>query len=518
MSFGEYSAYDALGLAQLVRDGEVSPVELVDEAIARIERTNPQLNAVVTPMFESARRAAAAPLPPGPFRGVPFLLKDLAAACADVRLSEGCRFFAAQTPDHDSTLVRRYREAGLVIVGKTNTPELGILPVTEPELFGPAHNPWALGRTPGGSSGGAAAAVASGMVPAAQGGDGGGSLRIPASCCGLFGFKPTRARTPPGPDRSELLGGYALEHVITRSVRDSAALLDATAGPDEAACYPAPAAARPFLDEVRTPPGRLRVVVALRPPFPGEPHPDCVAAVEETARLLQELGHQVEWADMSLDQRALANDFFHLACGEIAAAIAHGEELLERRARRRDFEINTWLCAMIGRRLSAVDVILAKARMQAVGREVTAFLAGRDVILTPTLAAPPVPHGALAARGPEAALQKIVAVLGLSPLLGIPGITDAPVDRVFNFTPYTPLANATGQPSMSVPLHWNRDGLPIGSLFTGRFGDEATLFRLAAQLESARPWAQRRPPVHSDHPISAQPGVKRIERPAEVSL
>jgi amidase len=494
----EYATCDALGLAALVREGKVSPLELCDEAIRRIERTNPKLNAVVTPMFESARHAAAGPLPSGPFRGVPFLLKDLAAACAGFPLSEGSRFFAAQRPGYDSTLVRRYRQAGLVFVGKTNTPELGILPVTEPELWGPAHNPWRAGHTPGGSSGGSAAAVAAGLVPAAHGGDGGGSLRIPGSCCGLFALKPTRARTPPGPDRSELLGGLAVEHAITRSVRDSAALLDLASGPDPDAFYPAPAAARPFLEETRTPPGRLRIAVSVAPPFPGEVHPDCAAAAEEVARLCADLGHQVERRDLALDRDTMMRDLFTVACVEVAAAIAEGEAEVGRRARRRDFERDTWLCALIGRRTSAVAAMMARHRLQAAARQVAAFFTDSDLLLTPTLALPPVRFGALAAGGIEGVMSEVIASLGLRFLLGLPGVVDRSVRRVLAFTPFTPLANITGQPAMNVPLCWNADGLPIGTMFTARYGDEATLYRLAAQLETARPWAGRRPPVHAD--------------------
>jgi amidase len=494
--------YDAVGLAGLVRSGKISAAEVVEEAIARIERTNPALNAVVTPMYDQARRAAAGALPDGPLRGVPFLLKDLGASCEGVSLSDGSRFCAGVVADHDSTLVRRYRAAGLVIVGKANTPELGLLPVTEPELFGPTHNPWDPTRTPGGSSGGSSAAVAAGLVPAAHGGDGGGSLRIPASCCGIFGFKPTRGRTPPGPDHSELWSGMVVEHAVSRSVRDSAALLDATGAPDPDAAFAAPAAAGPFSDELGRPAGKLRVALSLVPPFSAPIHPDCTAAAEDAGRLLADLGHQVEAVEMvrelGLDQEGMARDFFLLVCTEVAAIIAEAEARVGRRAGHRDFERDTWLCGMIGRRRTAVEALRARARLQAASRKVAGFFATRDVLLSPTLAQPPVPVGGLKPRGAEAFLQGLVARFNLGFLLDLPGVIEKSVQQVFSFIPYTPLANYTGQPSMSVPLVWNAQGLPIGVMFTGRFGDDATLFRLAAQLEAARPWAQRRPPIHAD--------------------
>jgi amidase len=502
MPFTDYGAHDAVGLAALVRNGQVSPSELVEEAIGRIERINPSINAVVTPMFEQARRAAAGTLPDGPLRGVPFLLKDLAASFEGVPLSQGSRFCAQTIPDHDSTLVSRYRQAGLVVVGKTNCPEAGLVPVTEPELFGPTRNPWDPARTPGGSSGGSAAAVAAGLVPVAHGGDGGGSLRIPASCCGLFGLKPTRGRTPSGPDRSEYQNGLAIEHVVSRSVRDSAAFLDATAAPDPEAAYAAPAPERPFSLELATAPGPLRVAVDLVPPFPNPVHPDCLAAAEDAARLVGELGHRVEKvevvAELKLDREELARDFFLLVCTEVAVFIAEAEIQVGRRAHRRDFERNTWLAGMIGRRRSALEVLRARGRLQAASRQMARFFARHDVLLSPTLAQPPLPLGALRAPAMEDLLQGLVATFNLGFLLDLPGVVDKTVRQVFSFIPFTPLANFAGLPSMSVPLFWNGQGLPIGTMFTGRFGDEATLFRLAAQLEAARPWAQRRPPLHAD--------------------
>ncbi|HVV48396.1 MAG TPA: amidase, partial [Polyangia bacterium] len=307
MAIAEYGALDALGMAELVRRRQVSAGELLEEAIARNERVNPRLGAVVTPLYDDARRIAAAPPPDpaAPFAGVPFLVKDIYCDMAGVAATGCSRYLADHKAPRDATIVERLRRAGLVIFGRTSTPELGLLPVTEPALFGPAHNPWDPARTPGGSSGGAAAAVAAGVVPLAHGNDGGGSLRIPASCCGLFGLKPTRGRTPVGPDHSQLWGGFAVTHGLARSVRDSAALLDATAGPEPTSPYWAPPPARPFLAEVGAPPGRLRIALTKRPQVTTAPlHPDCAAAADDAARLLAELGHVVEEADPDLDAEA----------------------------------------------------------------------------------------------------------------------------------------------------------------------------------------------------------------------
>ncbi|HVR63819.1 MAG TPA: amidase family protein [Polyangia bacterium] len=516
MSIAEYDQLDGLGLAALVRQRQVSPLQLVGEAIARAERVNPTLNAIVTPLYEQARRAAAGPLPEGPFRGVPFLLKDLAVALAGARLTHGSRFVGAYTPAADSTLVERYRQAGVIFLGKTNTPELGLLPCTEPALFGPARNPWNTGVTPGGSSGGSAASVAAGVVPLAHGNDGGGSIRIPASCCGLFGLKPTRGRMPVGPDSSELLAGLGIDHVISRSVRDSAAMLDATAGADAPARYHAPRAAGPFAAEVGVPPRRLRIAVLRAPQLTllgGQAlHPDCAAAVDDAARLLIALGHDVEEATLPIDSEELAREFLILMCVEIAVAVAAIAAAQGRRPRRGELEAHTLLTAMVGRQKSAVRYAIARERLNAIARKAIAFSRRFDLTLAPTLGAPPIAIGALRTRGFEAAAESFVAATGLSILLRIPGVVQRSAKRIFDFVSFTPLANVTGQPSMNVPLYWNAAGLPVGTMFTAAVGDEATLFRLAAQLENARPWASRRPPVHAACP--APPAAPEVSSAA----
>jgi len=500
MPVREYGRLDALALADLVRRREVTPAELLEEAIARAERVNPRINAIIAPLYEQARRdAAALPASDAPFRGVPLLLKDLEAAVAGVPQTAGSRFLADFRPARDSTIVERFRRAGTVIFGRTNTPEFGITPFTEPKLFGPARNPWNLEVTPGGSSGGAAAAVAAGIVPVAHANDGGGSIRIPASCCGLFGLKPTRGRTPVGPDRTQLWGGFTIANVVSRSVRDSAAMLDAIAGPEPTSPYWAPPVARPFAAEVGAPPGRLRIALTKRPFVTTvPPHPDCVAAADDAARLLAQLGHDVEEADLNIDGDAFARDFFVLVCVENAALLARGEQALGRRARRGDIETNTALVVTIGRQQTAVRAAMARARLEAAVRGATSVAETFDLVLSPTLGLPPVGIGALAPRGAEAFAHDALIALRLGFLLRLPGVVEATVRKVFAFIPFTPLANVSGQPAMSVPLSWNAAGLPIGVQLQARFGDEATLFRVAAQLEAARPWAHRRPSVHAD--------------------
>ena len=492
-AFPEYERYDALALAELVRRRETDPAALVEAAIERIEARNPRVNAVVRTMFDEARRTAAAPLPDGPFAGVPFLLKDLMAAYAGVPLTSACRFLASFVPSYDSELVTRHKRAGLIVAGKTNTPELGIMGFTEPRLFGSCRNPWNPDHTPGGSSGGAAAAVAAGMVPMAHGGDGGGSIRIPASCCGLFGLKPTRGRNPLGPVYGEGWCGLVQEHAITRSVRDSAALLDATCGPDLGAPYFAAPPARAFLAEVGADPGRLRIAFTTAPLFGETTHPDCRAAVEDAAALCVSLGHHVEEARPAFAKVALRRAYLAVVAVNTARGIEHAGEVMKKRPKASEFEPETWFLGLIGHRMSGARYQAAIELLHRSSREVAAFFAGFDVFLTPTLAHPPLRIGALAIKPADVAAIRALRAAPLKVLL------DAALDKMaaeaFEATSNTMLFNQTGQPAMSVPLSWSAAGLPIGSQFVARYGDEATLFRLAAQLEQARPWFDRRP-VH----------------------
>jgi amidase len=468
----ELAFFDATALADLVRRKEIKPVELVDAAVGRIEHLNPTLNAVVTPMYDQAVEGAKAGLPDGPFKGVPFLLKDLLAFYADVPMSAGSRLMQNFVPDHDSELVSRIKRAGLIILGKTNTPEFGILPTTEPRLFGPCRNPWDTRRTSGGSSGGSAAAVAAGMVPCAHGNDGGGSIRIPASCCGLFGLKPTRARNPLGPDFGDIMSGLVVEHALTRSVRDSAALLDATSGPQGGDPYWAPPPARPFLKEVGTTPGKLSIAFTVEAGPGIKVHDDCVKAVREAADLCAELGHEVDEASPQFQRELVTQAFLGVWAAGVTANLEGISRMTGKALNADQVEPLTWALYEMGLQVKASDYLLSLNVFQTLGRQMDRFMLDYDVWLTPTLGEPPVPLGTFDSP-PDNPLQGFF--------------------RAAQFVPFTPLENATGQPAMSVPLFWNDDGLPVGTHFIARFGDEATLFRLAAQLEEARPWARRRP-------------------------
>jgi amidase len=492
MTFADYESHDALGLAELVKNRDVSSRELVDACIDRIETRDPKLHAIVAKLYGDARKAADDP-PDGPFRGVPFLLKDLMTSYAGQPTRAGSHLYDGFVPKHDGEMLIRYKRSGAIVVAKTATPELGLVPVTEPDAFGPTHNPWKRGVTPGGSSGGSAAAVAAGIAPMANGGDGGGSIRIPASCCGLFGLKPSRGRTPYGPDASEAWFGFAIQHVISRSVRDSAAMLDATRAPEIGAASYAPSPGRPFLSEVGQKTGKLKIAFTTKPHVPGNVHADCVAAVRDVAKLLEELGHEVVEDSPALDASQISRDFVvHVAAGT-ALDIAIAEELTGRKAKRTDVQTDTWVVGMLGRSISAADFAIARHRLQKVTRSLIPFFDKYDLLLTPTLGRAPVKHGELKPKGMDATLQEVVARGNLTPLLKLPGLVDQMAEKVFDFIPFTPLANFTGQPSMSVPLFWNDEGLPIGTMFTARWNDEAMLFRLAAQLEEARPWKDRRP-------------------------
>jgi amidase len=495
MGFPEYPSFDALGLAELVRTGAVSAKELVETAIERIDALNPRLNAVIHRMFDRARREVGSGLPDGPFRGVPFLIKDLSLLVAGEPMRCGSRFLDGWVPDHDSELVIRFRNAGLVALGKTSTPELGLTPFTEPELFGPTRNPWNTDRISGGSSGGSAAAVASRMVPIAGGGDGGGSIRIPASCCGLFGLKPTRGRTPTGPDRGELWQGCVVDHVLTRSVRDSAAALDAIAGPDVGAPYYMPAPERPYHEEARTPPGRLRIAWTNRPMLGSAVHPDCVAAVTATVELLRSLGHTVEEAAPAFDGKAFARNFMLMVAGECRGDIDEAARLSGRTPSAAAFEPTTWALGLLGRSISAADFVTATRALQMDARRIGEFFTRWDVLLTPTVSSPPPAVGSLQPSGRDRTMLSLLGKMNAGRLLDLMGMLDQAAAEAFEFTPWTPVFNVTGQPAMSVPLEWNAEGLPIGLHFVGRFGDEATLFRLSGQLEAAKPWADRRPSV-----------------------
>jgi amidase len=495
---------DALALAERIRRRELSALEACDAAIARIERLDPQLNAVVRKRFDAARAEARAldALPPSaarpPLAGVPFLVKDLVSTLAGSPTGSGNRVLAARPMPRTSTLVQRWQQAGLIVLGQTNTPEFGLTPTTEPLLTGPTRNPWDPTRTAGGSSGGSAAAVAAGMVPLASGGDGGGSIRIPASCCGLFGLKPSRGATPSGPDLGELWSGLAIEHVLTRSVRDSAAVLDLSWGEDGGAPYAAPPAPPGgFLRALDTPPAAPLRVALLRGPLLGQQpvHADCIAAQDEAARLLAELGHRVEEAALPLERQALAHAFVRVLAAETWADIATIGRLSGRGARAADYEPTTYALGLLGRHQRAGDLALARRTLQQAGRTLGALFERCDLLLTPTLGTPPPPLGTLRPKPWEERAARVVGALGAGWLLEASGMVDDIARQTFDFIPFTPLANICGTPAASLPLSWNAQGLPIGVQLMAALGRDALLLQACAQLERARPWGQRRPAV-----------------------
>jgi amidase len=410
----------------------------------------------------------------GRFRGVPFLLKDIFGNYAGVPTACGARFLLDIPAAHDDTLVTRFKAAGLVALGKTNVPEFGMLPTTESVLYGACRNPWNLDHSTGGSSGGSAAAVAAGIVPIAHANDGGGSIRIPAACCGLVGLKPTRARNPLGPLLGDVMSGLICEHVVTRTVRDTAAMLDCTAGPEPGDPYFAPPPARPFLAELSTPARRLRIAFSTTNPGGAPLHPECVAAVERSAKLCEELGHIVEEAAPEMDQGTITQSFLNVWCSGLAMQIDAMAMLTGREVREELFEGVTWGLYQQGRQVTGAQYLLAVAMLQMQARRIGQFHETYDCWLTSTLGTPPI-------RLATIDLNERDLLKAMAPIL--------------DYVPFTPLQNATGQPAISLPLHWSADGLPVGVMFTGRMGDEATLLRLAAQLEEAQPWLGRRPPV-----------------------
>jgi Asp-tRNA(Asn)/Glu-tRNA(Gln) amidotransferase A subunit family amidase len=469
-----YDDHDAVGIAELIRNREVTADEVLEEAIARIETRNPVVNALVRTMFDEAKRTVDEGVPQGPLAGVPLLLKDLRATYGGVPTTSGSRYFLDNVAPHDSELVARYKRAGMVILGKTNTPEFGGAPTTEGSLYGATRNPWNLEHSAGGSSGGAAAAVASGMVPLAHGSDGGGSVRIPAGCCGLFGFKATRGVNPSGPDFGEAWNGLSAEHVITRTVRDSAVVLDASSGAAPGDPYCAPHYDSSFGAEVGRDPGRLRIAVQTSTAAGTPAHADCRDAVEDVARLLEDLGHEIVEAKPTYDAAAAGGAFRLVIASNVNAALAQHERRTGRPPGPDDLENINRILADEAARASASDFVEATWALHRVGRDVAPFFDDHDILLAPTVSAPPV-------------------------RLGYLDITSTDVEdylvKVFSWIPFTALANQAGLPSMSVPLVWNTDGLPIGTCFTAGFGRDGLLFRLAAQLEAARPWFHRRPPM-----------------------
>ena len=471
MRFDEYRKHDATALAGLIARRDVTAEEVLELAIARAEEVNPAINAIVHKQYALARRTLAAGLPQGPLTGVPFLIKDLGLFETGEPASMGSSLFKGLIADHETGYVRRCKRAGLLILGRSSTPELGLSPSTEPRLYGACRNPWNLAYSPGGSSGGAAAAGSAGILPVASATDGGGSIRIPAAQCGLFGLKPSRGRVSMAPDAGEGWGGLSAWHVVSRSVRDSALMLDCTAGLEPGDPYAAPPPDSSFARALGRPPRKLKIALMRTDHRGAKPHPECLRAVEEAGRLCQSLGHSVEEADPGIDLVALRPMNARIIAANVARTCDLRWKALGKKPNADDVEAVTWAVYQRGLRVGGAEYVEAIADVHAAGRRMGAFLTGYDVILSTTLPGPPAKLGYFDQNGD----------------------IDAFTGRVSEYLSVTPLHNAAGTPAMSVPLCWARDGLPIGVHFAGRYGDEATLLRLAAELETARPWFDRVP-------------------------
>ena len=466
----DYDSFDALGLAELVRKGETSPEELLEEAISRTEKINPEINAVVQKHYDEARAAIQAGLPDGPFTGVPFLLKDLNILLSGTVTSMGSVMFRDYTGTYNSTLTDRYIKSGLVIFGKSASPEFGALPVTETQLFGATRNPWDLDRTPGGSSGGASAAVAAGIIPMANASDGGGSIRIPASCTGLVGLKPTRGRTAMGPTIGEGWGGQSISHVVSKTVRDSAAMLDATTGPEPGDPYAPPYFGGRYLEEIDKDPGKLKVALIPEKIGNGSYAPEVRKALEDAAKLMVELGHVVEEATPDVDGYALQFASTTLLAANLALKVTQHEEETGQPFNDGDLEPSTLSLVKLGRSIDGEACAKASQINHMSGRIMGRFHEQYDIILSPTLNTLPVPIGYFSTGN-----------------LG---------EKVGEFMANTSLFNQTGQPSISLPLAWSDSSLPIGIMLSSAFGQDDLLIRVAAQLERAQPWNNRRAPHH----------------------
>ncbi|WP_174769837.1 amidase [Paraburkholderia hayleyella] len=488
----DYLACDAMRLAELIQKREVSARELLDTAIARAEATNPAINALVLKDYDAARKRAALSDEngggSGPLAGVPYLVKDLGAAVAGLRMSMGSRYYRHFVPSEDSPVIALTKAAGLNIFGKTSTSELGQMPYTEPELFGPCRNPWNLDHTPGGSSGGTAAAVAAGVVPLAHASDGGGSIRIPASCCGLFGFKPSRGRQPPSAP-SSVPGGLSVDHAISRSVRDSALLLDLTSGQANLA----PGSPGTFLAAAGEPCQPLHIAYVTDPMFATALSGDTLAALEDAAQLAASFGHHVEPVSLGIDFAQVRHAFLMLWSIDAENFVLKAQRLTGSKPVRAEFEIETWTMAHIGRKLGERSLASALEEQQRVSTRLTDLLTRYDVILCATLAAPPIKIGEMRSSLMERVQMRMVSTFPLEAFMK--KLLDEAANKAFSWAGCTEVFNLSGQPAMSVPLYWNARNLPVGVQFAGRHGDEATLFRLAAQLEAARPWFDRRPPL-----------------------
>jgi amidase len=475
-NLSNYGDYDALGLAELVRRREITPRELKEDALGAIEALNPELNCVISDLSEQAERALDDGLPEGPFTGVPFLIKEIGVQAAGSTFRMGSKLCDGFISQADSELMRRFRHAGLVTIGTTPTPEFGFNPTCESDLHGPTRNPWDVTRSAGGSSGGAASAVAARILPMAHANDGGGSIRIPAAACGLVGLKPTRGRVPAGPVSGEPLSGLAIELCVSRSVRDTAALLDAVEGADVGAPNVITPPVRPFIDETSVPPGRLKIAWSATPPNDAAVDAEVVAGLKKSVALLESLGHELIEDAPKIDWPSYFDALVVIWSANLAWSIDLMGKIMNRTPGSDNLQHVTEAIWRHGQNISATEFLAAQAVFNRANRAASAMFEQYDLVLSPTLAAPPIKLGTLDqnAEGVDAAEW---------------------TRQVFGWCAFTPLYNSTGHPAISLPLHWTENNLPVGMQFTATMNDEASLIRLAAQLEKVQPWAGRKPPV-----------------------
>lgn len=491
MTFEEYRKHDALALAELVRKKEVTPAELIEIAIQRAESVNPKINAIIHKMYDKAKEMANKVNVNASFAGVPFLIKDIGIHIKDEPLTRGSKAWQGFKSTEDSLIVNKFRQGGLMFLGRTNAPEFGITPYTEPKYYGPTRNPWNTAKTAGGSSGGSAAAVAAGITPIATASDGGGSIRIPAANCGLFGLKPSRGRVTLGNQTGEWWSGAVVEGCVSRSVRDSAAFLDLIQGNAVGDLYMTQPPARPYLEEIQIDPKPLKIAYSTQHTLGHKMHAETAKAVHQAAELLKDMGHQVEETKLPYEPEDLTEIFLTTVVAEAAADFEDLERFLGRKVRTSDVEIANYALALLGRTFSAKDFAYQKRRWNEVARRVGAFHEQYDILLTSTVAMPPFDIGAIQPTSGELSSLRVVNAFGLGSVLKA---SIGPLaEKTFSYIPYTAIANMTGQPSMSVPLHWTPENLPVGTMFTAALGREDLLFQLAGQLEKAKPWFDKVP-------------------------
>ncbi len=484
-----FDSFDSIGLAELVRKRKAHPKDLLEFSEKKIARFNPDLNAVVLNTIEQAKEnLRSGKIPKGPFYGVPLLIKDIIHEVQGQRITSGSRAYKNYIASKDSVFVSKLRAAGFVFIGTTNTPEFALMGITEPELYGPTRNPWDPERTPGGSSGGSASAVASGMVSVATASDGGGSIRIPAAYCGLFGLKPSRGRVPVFPF-GRVWQGASVDHVLTKSVRDSAAILDLVSGVSISEAFSLEKSKSSYLSEIKKAPGKLKIAYSFESPIGTPVHPDHIEALLDTVQLLKSLGHKVEPASPKIDGKRLAKSYVTMYFGEVASEISRLDKVLGRKARIGDVESTTWILGLLGKSIGAGEFVSALRTWDEAAYTSEEFLQSYDLYLTPTTAEPPAKIGELGPKLYEKIAMQIIGRLGTGKLLLATGMVDQLVEKNLSRTPFTQLANLTGQPSVSIPLSKTKLGLPIGMQFTAARAREDLLFRLASQLEKARPWA-----------------------------